>query len=122
MVLKGADMLFYPTAIGSDCHEHWETAMRGHSASNIVPVVVSNRIGPETYDQHKTDFWGGSFITDHRGSVVAKADNKEAVILAQTDLEENRRLRADWAMFRDRRVDAYGPLLSLTGEIPTIGR
>lgn len=118
MALKGADILFYPTAIGSDCHDHWETAMRGHSASNIIPVVAANRIGLESYDAHETHFWGGSFITDQRGAVVAKAQDQEAVILAETDLTENRRNRADWAMFRDRRTDAYGPLLTLTGAPP----
>lgn len=80
-----------------------------------MPVVASNRIGTEEYDAHTTHYWGGSFITDQRGAVVAQANEKEAVLIAETDFEENRRLRADWAMFRDRRVDAYGPLLSLTG-------
>jgi N-carbamoylputrescine amidase len=116
MTLKGADILFYPTAIGSDCHDHWETAMRGHSASNIIPVVAANRIGTETYDAHQTEYWGGSFITDHRGAILAKAGDRETVIIAETDLAENRRARADWAMFRDRRTDAYAPLLSLTGD------
>lgn len=115
MTLKGADVLFYPTAIGSDCEDHWRTAMRGHAASNIMPVVAANRIGTERYDAHTTRYWGGSFITDQRGAVVSQADDQEAVLLAETDFDENRRQRADWAMFRDRRVDAYDALLSLTG-------
>ncbi len=109
MALKGAEILFYPTAIGSDCHDHWETAMRGHSASNIIPVVAANRIGRETGDHHTTQFWGQSFITNHQGAILAKAGEEE-IILATLDLQANRIARADWGMFRDRRPDAYGAL------------
>ncbi len=116
MALKGAEILFYPTAIGSDCHDHWQTAMCGHAASNIIPVVASNRVGIEQGAHHKTHFWGGSFITNHKGAIIAKAEDKEGFITATVDLEENRKVRADWGMFRDRRIDAYSALLSMDGQ------
>lgn len=115
MALKGAEILFYPTAIGSDCHDHWQTAMCGHAASNIMPVVASNRIGAEVGKSHTTDFWGRSFITDHCGAVLAKAEGDEGFVTATVDLDKNRLTRADWGMFRDRRPDAYGTLLTLDG-------
>ena len=115
MAFKGAEILLYPTAIGSDCHDQWETVMRGHAASNIMPVVAANRVGREVYDHHTTTYWGGSFITDHKGALIAKAKDCEGVILVEVDLDVARQVRADWSMFRDGRVDAYGPLLSLTG-------
>ena len=116
LALKGAEILLYPTAIGSDSHDHWQTAMCGHAASNVMPVVVSNRVGVEKGEHHTTKFWGGSFITDHKGKVIAKAGDQEEFITATVDLEVNRKVRADWAMFRDRRVDEYGALLSLDGQ------
>ncbi|MEM7030873.1 MAG: carbon-nitrogen hydrolase, partial [Chloroflexota bacterium] len=103
MALKGAEMLFYPTAIGSDCHDHWQAAMCGHAASNIMPIVTANRVGTEAGRLHTTTFWGRSFITNHKGALLAKAGSDEEVIVATVDLEENRKARADWGMFRDRR-------------------
>jgi N-carbamoylputrescine amidase len=116
MALKGADMLFYPTAIGSDCHDHWEVVMRGHAGANLVPVVVSNRVGTERGDLGETTYWGRSFIAGPKGEIVAKAGSEEeGVITATFDLEVNRMLRANWGVFRDRRPDLYAPLLSYQG-------
>jgi N-carbamoylputrescine amidase len=115
MALKGAEILFYPSAIGSDCHDHWQTAMCGHSASNIMPVVASNRVGTEIGGNHTTNFWGGSFITDHKGAVIAKAQDTAGFVSASVDLDKNRMARADWGMFRDRRPDAYAEILSMDG-------
>ena len=115
MALKGAEILLYPTAIGSDCEDHWRAAMCGHAASNITPVVAANRIGEEAGARHTTRFWGGSFIASHRGQVLDKADDQPGFVSATLDLDENRKQRADWAMFRDRRIDQYQPLLSLDG-------
>lgn len=113
MALKGADILFYPTAIGSDCHDHWEVVMRGHAGANLVPVVVSNRVGTERGDLGETTYWGQSFIAGPEGEIVAKAGSEEeGVITATFDLEANRLLRANWGVFRDRRPDLYAPLLS----------
>lgn len=113
MALKGADILFYPTAIGSDCHDHWEVVMRGHAGANLVPVVVSNRVGTERGDLGETTYWGQSFIAGPEGEIVAKAGSEEeGVITATFDLEANRMLRANWGVFRDRRPDLYAPLLS----------
>ena len=119
MVLQGADILFYPTAIGSEIYEptldskdHWQTVMRGHAAANIVPVVASNRIGSETSGALSMEFYGSSFICDHRGAMLAVADKvSEAVLTATLDLEAVRQYRADWHVFADRRTDLYGALL-----------
>jgi N-carbamoylputrescine amidase len=123
MVLKGADLLFYPTAIGSelndpglDSKDHWQTVMRGHAAANVVPVVASNRIGTETSGEHSMEFYGSSFICDHTGRMVAKADpTTQCVLTHRFDLDEVRRYRRDWGVFRDRRPDLYGPLLTVDG-------
>jgi len=116
MALKGADILLYPTAIGSDCHDHWQTAMCGHAASNLMPVVAANRVGTERREHHATEFWGRSFITNHKGAVIAKADDEEGFVTASVDLTENRKARADWGMFRDRRPAFYEPILTLDGQ------
>ena len=123
MVLAGADMLFYPTAIGSevnqpelDSKDHWQTVMRGHAAANVVPVVASNRIGKEASGELSLEFYGSSFITDHLGAIVQCADRvSETVLTASFDLDEVREYRRDWGLFRDRRPDLYGPLLTLDG-------
>ena len=123
MVLKGADILLYPTAIGSevyqpdlDSKDHWQTVMRGHAAANVVPVVASNRIGPENSGKLEMEFYGSSFITDHVGNVVKCADRTtECVLTATLDLHEVREYRRSWGVFRDRRPDLYGPLLTLDG-------
>lgn len=128
MALKGADLLFYPTAIGSepldaayDSKHHWQTCMQGHAASNMVPVIASNRIGTERFNRSQITFYGSSFITDHRGQVVVQADRSgESVITAAFDLDQHRLERASWGLFRDRRPSQYQYLLSKDGENQTI--
>ena len=123
LALMGAEILFFPTAIGSepldpgyDSRDHWQTVMRGHSAANLVPVVASNRIGSETIDSSTVTFYGSSFITDNKGQIVAAADREsETALLAAIDLEANAAERAAWGLFRDRRPEKYGPLLTLDG-------
>ena len=124
MALEGAEMLLYPTAIGSeppapgyDSQPHWEMVMRGHAAANIMPVIASNRIGREVAAEGTTvDFYGSSFISDHQGQLLVKADRtSEAVLTATIDLEATADLRSTWGLFRDRRVDLYGPLATLDG-------
>ena len=115
LVLMGADVLLYPTAIGSEPKEPdldtrgpWQRAMQGHAASNIVPVVAANRTG----DEQGQRFYGHSFITDHLGRIVAElGDGEEGVILHTFDLAEVRRKRAAFGFFRDRRPDLYGILV-----------
>lgn len=124
MVLKGADLLFYPTAIGSevyqpdlDSKDHWQTVMRGHAAANIVPVIASNRIGREKSGELEMDFYGSSFIADHLGKLTYSADrDTESVLTATADLDEIRQYRRSWGVFRDRRPDLYGSLLTLDGK------
>jgi len=123
MVLQGAELLLYPTAIGSeiqtpdlDSKDHWQTVMRGHAAANVVPVVASNRIGKESSGAVELEFYGSSFITDHTGAIAKSADRTtECVLTATIDLEAVRRYRRDWGVFRDRRPDLYGALLTLDG-------
>jgi len=127
MVLKGAELLLYPTAIGSeiqtpdlDSKDHWQTVMRGHAAANIVPVIASNRIGKESSGAVELEFYGSSFITDHTGAISKSADRTtECVLTATIDLEAARRYRRDWGVFRDRRPDLYGSLLTLDGRRTT---
>jgi N-carbamoylputrescine amidase len=130
MVLKGAEILFYPTAIGSeiqspdvDSKDHWQTVMRGHAAANVVPVIASNRIGSESSDAVEMEFYGSSFITDHTGAITKSADRTtECVLTATIDLEAARLYRQTWGVFRDRRPDLYRSLLTLDGKqtIPSL--
>ncbi len=124
MALQGAEILLYPTAIGSeppapgyDSQPHWEMVMRGHAAANIVPVVASNRVGTEVApDGREVTFYGSSFIADHTGQLLAKAGREEEGVLVQTlDLGAIAALRASWGLFRDRRVDLYGRVQTLDG-------
>ena len=117
MALKGAEILFYPSAIGSDCHDHWEVVMRGHAGANCVPLVCSNRIGTETGTLGQVTYFGQAFIAGPRGEVAARADHEtEGHVKASFDLAAIRELRDFWGLFRDRRPDLYGPLLTLDGE------
>ncbi len=115
MALAGADILFYPTAIGSepydtalDTHKQWQRAMQGHAVSNAIPVVAANRIGLEDNAGAKQKFYGHSFISDHRGELVESfGANDEGVLVHTFDLTEIEAYRADWGFFRDRRTDLY---------------
>ncbi len=122
MAVMGAEILLYPTAIGSepqdpslDSREHWRRAMQGHSASNCMPVVASNRIGYEQGQHCALTFYGTSFISDATGGIVAELGREEGVITATFDLDELAKARASWGLFRDRRPDLYLPLLTLDG-------
>jgi N-carbamoylputrescine amidase len=119
MVLLGADLLLYPTAIGSepadpalDTKELWQRAMIGHAVSNVVPVAASNRTGREG-DQ---TYYGSSFIADQRGEKLAELGRGQVgVITAAVDLGQVRRDRASFGFFRDRRPELYASLLSPEG-------
>jgi len=123
MAMMGAEVLLYPTAIGSepatpgyDSAPHWEAVMRGHAAANILPVVASNRIGTETAGNVAVTFYGSSFISDPTGQLLAKADRAtESLITATVDLDAIARLRATWGLFRDRRPETYRALTTLDG-------
>jgi N-carbamoylputrescine amidase len=112
MALMGAEVLLYPTAIGSEPHDAsldtrdpWRRAMQGHAVSNVIPVVASNRIGTEASGQR---FYGSSFIADHRGDLVASFERADEGVLVHTfDLDFLDRHRAAWGFFRDRRVEFY---------------
>jgi N-carbamoylputrescine amidase len=119
MLLEGAEILFYPTAIGSepydlslDTHGQWQRVMQGHAAANAVPVVAANRIGVEDNDGVTQSFYGHSFIADHTGTIVAELDDKrDGVAVASFDLDAIARYRAEWGFFRDRRTDLYAKSL-----------
>ncbi len=124
MALKGAEILLYPTAIGSepldpkiDSSGHWRRVMQGHAAANMMPVVASNRIGLEEGRQGTSlTFYGSSFIADPTGEIVAQADRAtETVVTATFDLDAIARQRTGWGLFRDRRPDLYRSLLTLDG-------
>ncbi|MEL8056116.1 MAG: N-carbamoylputrescine amidase [Pseudomonadota bacterium] len=114
MALMGADILLYPTAIGSepqdetlDTAARWRRAMQGHAVSNVIPILAANRVGNEDSQL----FYGTSFITDHTGEIVAEMDrSQEGAISATFDLDEIERDRAAWGFFRDRRPDLYSKL------------
>ncbi|MDC0226631.1 N-carbamoylputrescine amidase [Alphaproteobacteria bacterium] len=123
LTLKGADILFYPTAIGDeprssiDSSGAWQRVMQGHAAANIVPVVASNRIGFEKVQGQTNGFYGKSFICDHTGLILKEASkDKEEILIAEIDIEENHIFRRNWGLFRDRRIDLYKELLTLDGK------
>jgi len=124
MSLRGAEFIFYPTAIGTEPHDpnldsraHWQTCMRGHAAANLTPIITSNRIGREIEGESAITFYGSSFITDEHGSVIAELGrNEKGFITASFDLDELRQTRRAWGVFRDRRPDLYTPLLGQDGE------
>ena len=123
MALMGAEVLFYPTAIGSepldssyDSKAHWQTCIQGHSAANMIPIVISNRIGSETIEGSTIIFYGSSFITDHRGQIMKQADrSSQSVIMSSLDLEAQKLDRNSWGVFRDRRPEKYAPILTCDG-------
>jgi len=124
MALKGAEILFYPTAIGDeimsdyDSSGAWQRVMQGHAAANIMPVVASNRIGSESVKGQTNGFYGKSFICDRSGKIIQEASkDKEEVIIADIDTEEDHLFRRNWGLFRDRRTDLYNEILSLEGKI-----
>lgn len=124
MALLGAEILLYPTAIGSepqdpdlDSSGHWQRVMQGHAGANVMPLVASNRIGTEP-GKHGTEitFYGSSFIADPTGAKLAEADRtSEAVLVATFDLDAIEKQRRSWGVFRDRRPELYGSLMSLSG-------
>lgn len=119
MALMGAELLLYPTAIGSepvlqkDSRPHWQRCMQGHAAANLMPVIASNRIGKEVQGDSEMTFYGSSFIADETGEIVAQADREtEGVITAEFDLDEIAKTRREWGVFRDRRPEMYQVLLT----------
>lgn len=131
MALMGAEILLYPTAIGSEPQdpdlyscEHWRRVMQGHAGANVVPLIASNRVGRETIEtEHgpsQITFYGCSFIAGPTGELVATADDKsEAVLVAEFDLNKIRQQRHAWGVFRDRRPHLYSVLLTSDGNVPT---
>ena len=118
MALLGAEMILYPTAIGSepiletDSMPHWRRCMQGHAGCNLVPVIAANRVGLEEVLPHirdvRRDFYGSSFITDETGAILAEANREEeTVILAEIDLDRCRFNRESWGVYRDRRPECY---------------
>ncbi len=114
LTLKGAEIIFYPTAIGSepevgiDSKEHWQRVQMGHSATNTVPVVVANRIGLEVGESCELTFYGSSFITDYTGAKISEASrDREEIIYAEFDLYENKKQREYWGLLKDRRPSCY---------------
>ncbi len=123
MALKGAELLLYPTAIGSepqdatlDSLDHWTRVMQGHAGANVMPLMAANRIGEEPGDSGDITFYGSSFIAGPTGELVARAGrDEEAVLTATFDLDDLRAKRASWGVFRDRRPELYSALLTSDG-------
>jgi N-carbamoylputrescine amidase len=119
MVLMGAEILIYPTAIGSepsyanwDSRDHWQRVMQGHAGANLTPVIAANRVGIEKGESCDVTFYGSSFITDFTGAKVAEADRvSDCVITASLDMTAAAVARKEWGVFRDRRPELYGDLL-----------
>ncbi len=125
LAIGGAEVLLYPTAIGNepqfpdwDSRDHWQRAMQGHAASNMIPLVASNRIGTERGQSSEMTFYGSSFIADETGAKVAEADRTSETVLTHTfDLDAIRNQRAQWGFFRDRRPEHYGALTKLSAKL-----
>lgn len=125
MSLMGAEILFYPTAIGSepedgsiDSKDHWQTCMLGHAAANLIPVVASNRIGEETDEESSINFYGSSFIAGPQGNKVVEAGRDEqAVLVSEFDLDALEVGRIEWGIFRDRRPELYRMIASYDGDL-----
>lgn len=119
LALAGAEMLLFPTAIGSepvlprDSRDHWRNVMIGHAAANMMPVLAANRIGTEKGKQGEMTFYGSSFIADWTGKIVQEAGrDEETALVHEFDLDEIFEERRNWGVFRDRRTDLYKGLLS----------
>ncbi|WP_407312598.1 N-carbamoylputrescine amidase [Desulfosporosinus sp. SB140] len=125
MALMGAELLFYPTAIGSepqdgsiDSKDHWQACMLGHAAANLMPVIASNRVGVEEDDDSSITFYGSSFIAGPQGNKIVEAGRtEETILVAEFDLEQMETQRLEWGIFRDRRPDLYKIISSYDGEI-----
>jgi N-carbamoylputrescine amidase len=126
MALMGAEVIFYPTAIGSepqdggiDSKDHWQMCMRGHAAQNLVPVVASNRVGVESDEDSSITFYGSSFIAGPQGNMIVEAGRtEETVLVAEFDLDALQSQRIEWGIFRDRRPDLYGAIATYDGVTP----
>lgn len=124
MALMGAEVLFYPTAIGTepppappvDSRDHWRRVMQGHAGANYMPLVASNRIGSEMGQAGDICFYGSSFIAGPMGDIVSELNrDEEGLAIASFDLDEIAKMRASWGLFRDRRPELYGALLTHDG-------
>jgi N-carbamoylputrescine amidase len=125
MALLGAEILLYPTAIGSepaeaggvDTKDMWQRAMIGHAVSNLCYVGAANRVGTEQVEGNEQTFYGSSFIADYMGNKLVEANRtEETVLVAELNLDRARGFRAGFGFFRDRRPDLYGPVLTLDGK------
>lgn len=122
LALKGAEILLFPTAIGSepeapevDSSGHWRRVMQGHAAANIMPLVASNRVGVETAERIGMTFYGTSLIAGHTGEVLGDLGGDAGHVTATVDLDAIGAYRAYWGLFRDRRPERYGALMTLDG-------
>ena len=127
MALMGAELLFYPTAIGSEPHDasttsrdHWQRVQQGHAGANLMPLIASNRIGREEQDGYDITFYGSSFIADQFGAKVEEMDEtSEGVLVHSFDLDQLEHIRSAWGVFRDRRPNLYGSIKTLDGSLPS---
>ena len=125
MALQGAELLFYPTAIGSEPHDpkinscaHWQRVQQGHAGANLIPLIASNRIGREEQDGYDITFYGASFIADQFGEKVAELNQSDAgVAVYSFDLDKLEHTRTAWGVFRDRRPNLYSSLKTLDGQL-----
>ncbi|MFI3256379.1 MAG: nitrilase-related carbon-nitrogen hydrolase, partial [Psittacicella sp.] len=126
LVLKGAELLFFPTAIGNepaypdiDSMPHWQNTQRGHAAANLCPVIASNRVGTEEskyIDDYRMTFYGSCFIADQHGEKVASKDRvSEGFITHTFDIDAINKERIAWGLFRDRRPEMYETILTSDG-------
>jgi len=128
LALMGAELLFFPTAIGSEPLEpeinsraHWQITMQGHAAANLTPVIASNRVGTEHEEESFIRFYGSSFIADEQGQIVKSLGEEEiTTCIATFDLDAIALARRSWGIFRDRRPDLYGPILTMDGHTQLI--
>jgi N-carbamoylputrescine amidase len=118
LTLMGADVIFFPTAIGSepeikiDSASHWQRVQMGHSAANIIPVIAANRIGEEVGESCSLTFYGSSFVTDHTGEKIAEASrDQQEIIYGEFDFEKIKEARYYWGLIRDRRAECYDAIV-----------